>query len=488
MVRTRLIALAIVAVVAASCSGVEPPVQVTERAPVSVPEPVGDAEELDPTVPDLPDPRTTDPDTTDPDTTDPNTNDDIAEGADAPAVVLPEGPAIVDGVANGLLLVHDLDGGERALVSYQVDGTEVASYGEGTDELVALPIWSPDGRRIAWVRSSDGLAWELITAAVDGTGSTVDELPGRPDFITYDPTASRVLALTPSPDGFGLVVVELGDDAPEDTDDEPFEVIDLGAPYFSDFAPDGDRLVAHVGTDLRVVDLAGQVTSLGLTSTTHLTPVWDPTEDTLYFSAATGTGERLLAYDLASGLVTELGVVDDVVVFDLDTSGTQLAVSAFGSSSNSNGSVAAFRQTARQPVSPAADTLLDTGLWIIDLEDGTARMLDSQPATAPLWDPTGSRILVRDAFDGVGRWKVFGVDGTRTSTSEFDVDRSLAPVYLPYWDQFVRSQTVWSPDGGQFVHAGLADDGRSGVWVHDASTSGASTLLADGDLAFWSPT
>jgi len=97
-------------------------------------------------------------------------------------------------------------------------------------------------------------------------------------------------------------------------------------------------------------------------------------------------------------------------------------------------------------------------------------------------------VLVRDALDGVGRWNVFELDGTSTGTDEYDIDQSQVPAYLPFWDQYARSQTVWSPDGGHFVHVGRAISGESGVWIHDASTSGKSILLAGGDIAFWSPT
>ncbi len=115
-------------------------------------------------------------------------------------------------------------------------------------------------------------------------------------------------------------------------------------------------------------------------------------------------------------------------------------------------------------------------------------LLDNQPASAPIWDPTGSRVLVRDMFGGAGRWKVLGLDGTRASTEAFDIDQTSVPGYLPFWDQYARSQTVWSPDGEQFVHVGRSVTGESGVWIHDADSSGASTLLAPGDIAFWSPT
>jgi hypothetical protein len=421
------------------------------------------------------------------DTGEPGRTEDAPTAPDAPLVAVPDGPAIVEGTANSLVLVHDVDGGERALVSYRADGTEVAVYSVDPDQLVVQPIWSPDGRRIAWVRSTAAAGWELVSAAVDGTGSIIRGLPGRPDYITYDPTASRLLALTPSPLGFGLVVVDLDAEAATDPDGEDFSVVDLGVPYFSDFAADGNRLIAHVGVDLRVVDLAGEVNSLQFRSGSHQTPAWHPTDDIVFFTTDAGDGDRLVSYGLETDVTTDLGVIVSLALFDLDPAGTRLAVMAYGAA-RAPGSLEAFRRPGTRQTAAAPDTVLQTGLWIVDVDDGTARRLDNQPATAPLWDPTGSRVLVRDALSGAGRWHVFDLDGTRTRTDVYDINESLLPTYLPFWDQYVRSQTVWSPDGTHFVHVGRPDNGESGVWIHDASTSGRSTLLADGDLAFWSPT
>lgn len=463
----RLAAVIIAVAAVTACTDSPSASDVTDPEPVGGPEAGGD--------------------TAEPDTAGPERTDGSTTTTEVPAVAVPEGPAIVDGVANSLLLVHDVGGGERALVSYRADGTEVANYSGGPDELVVQPIWSPDGRRIAWVRSTSTAAWELVTQAVDGTDETVHELPGRPDYITYDPTSSRLLALTPSPDGFGLVIIELDVGAATESDTEPFTIVDLGVPYFSDFAPDGNRLIAHVGIDVRVVDLDGDVTSLELSSGSHQTPAWHPSDDTVFFTTDTGEGERLVSYGLDTDVTNELGVIVGFVFFDLDPAGTRLAVTAFGPA-RAPGGLEAFRRPGDRQTSTTPDTALETGLWIIDVADGQARLLDDQPATAPLWDPTGSRVLVRDALAGAGRWNVYQLDGTRTSTDVYEVDQSLVPAYLPFWDQYVRSQTVWSPDGEQFVHVGRAGSGESGVWIHDASASGRSTLIADGDLAFWSPT
>jgi len=302
-----------------------------------------------------------------------------------------------------------------------------------------------------------------------------------PDDLSYDPTASRVLALTPSPEGSGLVIVDL-DDGDETATDPPFTAIDLGQPYFSDFSPAGDRVIAHVANDMRVVDLAGERQSLEFTSVGHQTPAWHPSEEVVFFTTETDAGNKLVSHRLTTGATSELATFDAFIFFDVDPTGARLAVSAF--EVGSEGGLDALRAIPGQP----APTELGSGLWIVDLVDGTTSRVDERPTVAPMWDPTGSRFLVRATIRGPGRWNVYELDGTRVSTSEYDISDSLLPAYLPFWDQYVRSQTLWSPDGRQFVHVGGTEGGQSGVWIHDVDASGPSSFLTDGDLVFWSPT
>jgi Tol biopolymer transport system component len=394
----------------------------------------------------------------------------------APSTVeLAEGGAIVDGVANSVILVLARSGDGDSLVSYRADGSEVTTYSTDPGATIAQPIWSPDGARVAWTQTVDDARWDLVTAAVDGSDRTTDELPARPEYITYDPTTSRVLALTPSPAGFGLFIVELSG---SDTGDSA--LIDLGVPYFSDFSPSGEQLIAHVAADVRIVDVSGGRRSLDVSSTGHQTPVWHPTDDLVYFTTDTPDGKVLVSYEPAADVTTELARFQDFIFFDIDSTGSRLAVSVIGPV----GGLDAFRT----PAPPTAADRLGAGLWIIDLADRSTIRLDARPTTPPMWDPTGSRVLVRNAFASAGRWGAYTLDGVRTETDVHDVGGSLLPSYLPYWDQYGRSQTLWSPDGELFVHVGTAESERSGVWVHDASASGASSFLVDGDLAFWSPT
>jgi Tol biopolymer transport system component len=56
---------------------------------------------------------------------------------------------------------------------------------------------------------------------------------------------------------------------------------------------------------------------------------------------------------------------------------------------------------------------------------------------------------------------------------------------LPFFDQYQRSGTLWSPDSQQLVLSGVDPNGNPGIYVVSAD-GGSAHKIADGDLAFWS--
>ncbi len=373
--------------------------------------------------------------------------------------------AVPDGVAAGLVLVQDFDSPAH-LASYEPDGDLVAVYVEDDGTLAWLPIWAPDGRSVAWASTDDTVTWSLIVAATDGSDSVVYDLPGRPDYLTFDPTASRVLALTPTAPGYSLVIVEL--------DGGSREVIDTGDSYFTDFAPDGERVVGHVGTEMRITTTDGSTEPLGFDTSRHQTPVWHPDGERLLFTNEVDGPTTLVTYETETGATSDLGTFGDFVLFSVDPTGERVAVSTFesGTGAAADASTAAMR----------------SGLWVVELTGGATTLVSASPTTAPLWDPTGTRLLVRDSAAGVGTWTAYGLNGEELASVRRNINASLMPNYLPFWDQFVRSQTLWSPTGDRFVHVGADESGRAGVWIHDVDRGGESRFLVEGQVAFWSPT
>jgi Tol biopolymer transport system component len=57
---------------------------------------------------------------------------------------------------------------------------------------------------------------------------------------------------------------------------------------------------------------------------------------------------------------------------------------------------------------------------------------------------------------------------------------------IPYFDQYARSGTIWSPDSQYIIVSAYAPDGKPGVFVVPSSGVTAPRFLQDGTMAFWS--
>ena len=57
---------------------------------------------------------------------------------------------------------------------------------------------------------------------------------------------------------------------------------------------------------------------------------------------------------------------------------------------------------------------------------------------------------------------------------------------FPYFDQYQRSATIWSPDGKYLVINALNEDDSPGIFVVDSSSNFAPRLIGHGVMPFWS--
>jgi len=57
---------------------------------------------------------------------------------------------------------------------------------------------------------------------------------------------------------------------------------------------------------------------------------------------------------------------------------------------------------------------------------------------------------------------------------------------MPFFDQYQRSATIWSPDNNNLVISALDQDGEQGIYAIEIAENSEARLLASGSLAFWS--
>ena len=359
------------------------------------------------------------------------------------------------GTAGDLVVVSDR--GEVVVVGH--DGGESVSLDDGGSAF--QPIWSPDGERVTFSAGSQGDASVVTVSVSDGDRLSIP-LATRPFFVMWDPPGTTVGWLRGTVDG---IVFETAGDV---------QIEDDGRPFYLSWAPDGSRLAAHVGID-RLDDVGGDgATPLGVTPGTFQAPVW--TDDGVVAVARSATGQHLVVIDGAE--VRRVASVDGVVRFVV--AANRAAVETFPAADQpdrGNGVAAAFETLPTVP---------QGRLVVVDLASGdTIEVLD-RTAAAFFWSPDGRKLLILDVVDrqGTFRWLVWE-DGDLASTVDFVADPGWFQTFVPFFDQYAQSMTLWSPDSTAFAFPGIVDD-RPGVWVQDLSAD-EPRHVADGSWVAWRP-
>ena len=106
------------------------------------------------------------------------------------------------------------------------------------------------------------------------------------------------------------------------------------------------------------------------------------------------------------------------------------------------------------------------------------------------WSPDGTKLAFL-AVERVGdsvqlRWRVW--DGTETRAfGALTPSRVFLEEYLPFFDQYAQSMTLWSPDSTAFAYAGANEEGVSGIWVQELAGNKLPVRVSDGVFVAWSP-
>ena len=358
--------------------------------------------------------------------------------------------AVLD--ASGMLTVFEADGSRP---------TVLASSDPGTT-LVRQPTWSRDGTRVAWVGlDADGTSATVMTSAFDGTQITDTTVAAAPFYLSWDPTSSRIVYLGGSATAdieLGLVDVAASTTAP----------IDAGSPFYFSWAPKGNQLLVHVGTDrLDRLAIDGTFTPVGDHPGRFSAPVWTADGRTLFYVTEAEGRQRLVARDVATDRREVLVRFDGVITFVVSPDGERVAY-----------------QVIRD--GPA----LAVPLSVIDRRSGKTRRVAAVYSPAFFWSPDGTKLLsLRPEVEErlLFRWNVWE-DGNSFSTDRFVPSLELSRDYFQFFEQYAQSMTLWSPDGSAFVYAGeQAESGESGIWIQPATLGAAPVRVADGVVAFWSP-
>ncbi len=364
-----------------------------------------------------------------------------------------------------LLVASCGDGAEVAaegpgrLVLWNDDAISILADGEFSDVDVTGNVSqvtpAPDGTLI-WTRIER--TPPSVDAVIDGETRVDLDTPTVPFFYAWSPTGDRVALLGNAPGGGGLLFGLI------DIETEELTTVESPPPFFFDWSPDGTRLIAHVaGTVLRIIDAAtGEVRELRQQSGGFPAPIWS--EEGIV--VAIGVGPTVaspivpVGFQAASSEVVLIDPVDETRVTLAEVDGP---VRLFSTD-----------DALALAVGVAGTQRIDVIGW-----DGETRAtLGKGSIDLVQWSPDGSTLLwtERDADETLTPFTWTG--GDTTEYEPFRPSSEFAAAYLPFWDQYDRTISLWAGDSAAFS---LPTD--EGVVVHQLD--GTSTTYTNWDMAVW---
>jgi TolB protein len=393
------------------------------------------------------------------------------------------------GVDGNIYTINQGGGNETAITS-DADLPDPEDAAKNS-RIYLFPTWSHDGRRLAFAGISGTteaiLQASIHTAAADGKdlAELFSSDFAQPIYLYWSPDSEHLTFLTSTEAG-GLLLQMVSAQGGQ------AQILDEGQPFYWSWAPDGRRMLIHSGgngANARLSFLFPQdeviEELLDVRPALFQAPAWQPHGDSLLLSAEGNDGKNELMLLGAQGEV-------EASLAELGSGSAAFAWSPDG------------RKVAYLS-SEIAQSLGALGpLKVVDLDKPEAMVTsDDEQVFAFFWSPNSERIAyfvprqVPVSSDGggeegsentvivLGLYMLDVASGANERITVFQPTPQFLNV-MPYFDQYHRSATIWSPDSKNVVISGYDGAGAPGILVIHASGDLEPRRIGDGTLAFWS--
>lgn len=388
---------------------------------------------------------------------------------------------------DGNIYTTNRDGKQRSAVTRDANLNPAAGQ---VGRFYEYPAWAPDGQHLAFVRfsmSEAGSVASLLSALPDGKKevNTFTSQDIKPFYLSWSPDSQYITFL--GNDGSGTLVHYLVAGSGGES-----KILGSGQPYYWDWSPDSRSLTVHIGGDssanpdaqLAFINLDGSNAKqvLDLKPGQFDAPAWSPAGDLLALATQNVAGDDELILAGPDGKARQLlAKLGGKVAFAWSPKGAHLAY-------------AVLDLQGRAPLAR---------LFVLDsARPDLQKQIAQGELVAFFWSPNGQKIAyftLENMQPSAGSVQTVAQSVPSAGllvhiydrmSGETKVVASFVPTVsfqqvLPFYSQYQRSATIWSPDSQNLVLAGINSAGEDAIFLVGVHGS-QFQKIADGSLAFWS--
>lgn len=392
--------------------------------------------------------------------------------------------------SDGNVYTSDQGGGKLTMVTEDAHPPQ-----SGVRRFYDFPAWSQEDNRLAFVGfelNENGTAESTVfTTGQDGSDpvaiySSTQHIP----FYLYWSPNSIWLSFLSSVRGTGSMAMQV---APAGGGE--VEVVNTGQPLYWDWSPRSMEVMAHVGGSAAANPNSARLSRLQIDPVREIGLSIAPTS--FQAPAYSPDGEYVLVAGVGSGgrqqlvLTDARGVAQHTLMHDYEGS------IAFGWAPE--GDFAAV--VTGQPTNQA----LIGQLSFLDLSAPEAPVLTETEADQVIgffWAPDGKKlayfkpVVVNNTPEGQdpdpsNQALLFELHVAQASNGESERIATFQPTQgflnlFPFFDQYQRSATIWSPDSNYLVISAFAGEDTEGLFIVPASGNFEARFLVEGRVGFWS--
>ena len=397
---------------------------------------------------------------------------------------------------SGLIAFIGLDG--NITTTDQTGGrvtqlTEDAGNREGVRRWYTSPTWSARGRRLAFVQfdqlTNGSTRGAILTTDSSSLNAQVvwesNEL--APVYLYWSPDSRwiSVLSQRTAENGMELGLVDPNGKL-------SYKRLDIGLPLYWAWDPGNRFMLAHVGGGttsggrLTLLDIreGTQKRNFNVRPARFQSPQVSPDgERMLYVDSESGSAQLVLR-DIEGPELDVLKSVSGSAFFSFSRDGRRVAVMESSTPQlSADGTLRVLVPRRLEQSVELGEPSVIAFFWapnsrqiayLIPVSAAELQQLLVEPVFAADRDQFYVHLRVMDARSSES-WNVATFPITRGSLST-----------LQFFDQYHRSESIWSPDGNWLVFSAVARGGFPGIFLGSASGNLKPRFVTRGDLGAWS--